>query len=449
MARVKDMTTGSISRLLIAFALPVLGSTVLQNVYNLVDASLAGHLYGAEALAAIGSTSSIYGLLVSLAVGMNGGFEIVLARAFGSHDTEKFRRAIVTMLVLNLITSITIAVISCLCIRPILHLMKTPEDIFTQASRYILIILAGIPVTAMYNMEASLMRSLGNSRTPLIFLIVASISNVILDLLFVVAFDWGVTGIALATILAQLISVILCFFYILKYYPELHFGKEHVKPEKGLYLEMLATGASMTLMSSIFTIGSVCVQSAINSLGTLTISAYTAARKITEFLNMPAIALARSMMVLVSQNYGAGKIERCRQARKLSMIYALCFSGLMIVIVLLFGAPLHKLISGNSDPEFRRLGLLYMRIEVAGFPVLNILQSIRMFMQGVGRKMVPIGSSTIELIGKLLFTWILIPKLGFLGVCISEPVLWIACTIFLIYSYIRVIRQLKEGAATI
>ena len=449
MARVKDMTSGSISRLLLAFALPVLGSNLLQNVYHLVDATLAGRLYGAEALAAIGATASIYSLLVSLATGMNGGFEIVLARAFGSHDEQKFRKAIVTMLVLNIITSFSIALLSCLCIRPILRLLNTPEDIFPQASRYILIILAGIPVTAMYNMEASLMRSLGNSRTPLLFLAVATAANVALDLLFVVAFDWGVTGIALATILAQFISVVLCFFYILKFYPELHFGREHMKPEKALYLEMFTTGLSMTLMSSIFSIGSVCVQSAINSFGTMTISAYTAARKITEFLNMPAIALARSMMVFISQNYGAGKIDRCRQARKLSMCYAIGISAVMIAVVLLFGARLHGLISGSDDPELRRLGVLYMRIEVGGFPVLNVLQSIRMFMQGVGRKLVPIGSSTIELIGKLLFTWVFIPMMGFLGVCISEPVLWVACTIFLIYSYIRVNKQLKEGAATI
>jgi len=448
-SRVKDMTSGSPGKLLLAFALPVLGSNLLQNVYNLVDATLAGHLYGASALAAIGATASIYGLLISLASGMNGGFEIVLARAFGSHDEEKFRRAIVTMLVLNLAVSGTIALLSCLLIRPILHLMNTPEDIFPQASRYILIILAGMPITAMYNMESSLMRSLGNSRTPLLFLIVSTLANVLLDLLFVLAFDWGVTGIALATILAQLTSAVLCFFYILRFYPELHFRREHTKPEKALYTEMFATGVSMALMSSIFSIGSVCVQSAINSFGTLTIGAYTAARKVTEFLNMPGISLARSLTVFVSQNYGAGKIERCKKACRLNMCYAIVLSICMILIVLLFGAPLHRLISGSDDPELTRLGVLYMRIEVGGFPVLNILQSIRMFMQGVGRKIVPIISSTIELIGKLLFTWIFIPMLGFLGVCISEPILWVACTIFLIFSYIHVTRQLQEGASTI
>ncbi len=448
-SRVRDMTEGKVGRVLLIFALPILCSNLLQNVYNLVDTTLAGHLYGETALAAIGATSSVYSLLVMLASGMNGGFEIVLARAFGSHDGEKFKRAVVTMLILNLCVSSGIALLSCCLIRPLLRLMNTPDDIFPQAARYITIILAGMPITALYNMESSLMRSLGNSRTPLLFLLISTCMNIVLDLVFVVAFDWGVAGIALATILAQLFSVLCCLLYIVKCYPELHFSRAHMSPSAALYKEMLATGLSMAMMNTIFSIGSVCMQSAINSLGTLTISAHTAARKLAEFMNMPQIALAHASATFISQNYGAGKIARCRSSWRHQILYAWCSAGVMILITFTLGPTLLRLISGSTDPEVLRLGTMYLRIENSGLPVLALLQATRMFMQGVGRKMVPIISSSIELVGKLVFTWLVIPYLGYFGVCISEPILWVACTIFLIGSYIKVNHELKEGLQTI
>lgn len=447
--RVKDMTVGPVGKTMLMFSIPILLSSLLQHAYNLVDTVIAGYLYGDHALAAIGASSSIYILLVGLATGINGGFELVLARAFGSHDEEKFKSSICAAMVLNLIVSGTIALLSCLLIRPILHLMNTPDEIFTQTMNYIIVILAGMPITSMYNYEASLMRSLGNSRTPLLFLAVASVANIILDLLFVAVLDWGVTGIALATILAQLTSVILCLFYIKRNYPELHFTKAHAKPVKALYNELLSTGFSMALMNSIYSLGSVCVQGAINSLGTVVISAHTAARKIYENMILVQTSLARGMTTMVSQNYGAGKIDRCHKAMRLQILYTVVWDFLLIFVAIFLGSTLVGLLGNSSDPEVLRMGRLYLICQTIGFPVLEILRATRMFLQGVGRKVIPMGSSTIELIGKIVFTFLVIPHLGYLGVCLTEPILWLACTIYLVIAYIRVSKTLKEGAQTI
>lgn len=445
-SRVRDMTSGPVGRTLLVFALPILCSNVLQNVYNLVDATLAGHLYGDGALAAIGASASLSALIITLAISMNGGFELVLARAFGSHDRPKFRRAIVTMLVLNLCISTLIAICGCLLSRPLLRLLNTPDEILPQSARYITIIIAGMPVTAMYNMESSLMRALGNSRTPLLFLCVATGLNLLLDLAFILIFDWGVAGLAAATVLAQLCSAALCLLHILRRYPELHVTRADAAPDSALYREMLATGFSMALMNSIFAIGTVCVQSAINALGTTIITAHTAARKLAEFMNMPQASLAYANATFISQNYGAGRLDRCRAGWKYQILYAWCSAALMLAVTFTLAPALVQLVSGSENPEVLRSGRLYLRIENAGLPVLALLQATRMYMQSIGQKLVPVVSSSIELAGKLLFTWIFIPHLGYLGVCISEPVLWVACTIFLLLSYVRVNRRLDRAA---
>lgn len=441
--RIKDMTTGPVGRTMLSFAIPIFLSSLLQHAYNLVDTIIAGYLYGDLALAAIGASSSIYALLVSLAVGINGGFELILARAFGSHNEEKFKSSICAALVLNLIISSTIALLSCLLIRPILHLMNTPADIFPQTMHYTLVILAGLPVTTMYNFEASLMRSLGNSRTPLFFLAIASCVNIVLDLVFVAVLDWGVMGIGLATILAQLASVLLCFFAILRRYPELHFTRQHARPVRALYGELFSTGISMALMNCIFSLGSVCIQGAINSLGTLVITAHTAARKLYETMIMLQTSIASAMTTVISQNYGAGRIDRCRKAMRCQLLYTILWDFALIILANTLGSTLVGLLSNSSDPEILRMGRIYLICQTAGFPILEVLRATRLFLQAVGHKIIPVLSSSIELVGKIIFTFLIIPHLGYFGVCLTEPILWCACTIFLVIAFFRVNRSLS------
>lgn len=446
--RVKDMTVGKVGHVLLLFALPFFFSSLLQNVYNLVDATLAGHFYGETALAAIGASSSIYVLVIMFANGLNTGFGIVLSRAFGSHDADKLKQAACTMLVLNLLISLILALLCCLLIGPVLRLLNTPEDIFVQARQYITIILAGLPVTAMYNMQSAMLRSLGNSRTPLMFLALSSCMNIVLDLAFVVLLDLGVAGIAFATVCAQLMSSILCFVHIRRHYPELHFTRMHAKPMRELYSEMFSSGMSVSVMMTIFNLGSVCIQSAINSLGTYTITAQTAARKLFDFMNLPQTSLSSALTTLVSQNYGAGKYDRCRQSWRLEILFALGTSALMILAANLFGPMLLRAISGSDNPAVLHDGMLYLRCQTAGFPILSILLGTRMYLQGVGSKIIPIASSIIELIGKVLFTFLIIPAMGFLGVCLVEPLLWVVCMLFLVGSFIRINRTLGQDSKT-
>ncbi len=447
--RVKDLTTGSIGKTLIAFALPFLLSNLLQNIYNLVDATIAGHMYGENALAAIGATASIYSLIIMFASGLNSGFGIVLARAFGSHDADKLRRAAGAMTVLNTAVHVLLAIVLCLLIGPILRLLNTPEEIFAQSKSYILIILAGLPITGVYNMQSGMLRSLGNSRTPLFFLAIASCLNVVLDLLFVMVLDWGMAGIALATVIAQLLSCILCAVHIRRHYPELRPNRSTLAFDRALYGEMLSTGISMSLMMAIFNLGSVCIQSAINSLGTYTITAHTAGRKLYEFMNMPQSALASALTTMVSQNYGAGKIDRCRKCWRNEILFAFVTSTVMILIANLAGPTLIRAVSGSSDPEVLKNGMLYLRFQTSGLPILAVLMATRMFMQGVGSKIIPILSSIIELIIKIAFTFLIIPRLGYFGVCLVEPLLWLICMLFLLAGFVRINRSLKEGAQTI
>jgi len=447
--RVNDMTTGPVGKTLILFALPFFLSSLLQNVYNLVDATLAGHLYGEAALAAIGTTTSIFTLITMFANGLNTGFGIVLSRAFGSHDPDKLKQSVAAMLVLNLIINVLLSIVTCVFIGPILRLLNTPEEIFSQAKAYISIILAALPITAMYNMQSAMLRSLGNSRTPLYFLAISSCLNVVLDLAFVLLLDWGVAGIALATVFAQLLSCVLCFIHILRHYPQLHFTRVHAQYNKTLYSEMLSSGASMSLMMTIFNLGSVCVQGAINSLGTYTITAQTAARKLYNLMNMPQTSLSSALTTVISQNYGAGKIERCKTAWRREIVFGLITSCTVILITNLFGPALIKAVSGSSDPEVLKNAMMYLRFHTFGFPILTILMGTRMFMQGVGSKIIPVVSSIIELVGKVLFTFLIIPRLGFFGVCLVEPTLWVICMLFLVINFVRISRNLKEGASTI
>lgn len=447
--RVRDMTTGPVGKTLILFALPFFFSSLLQNIYNLVDTALAGHLYGDAALAAIGATTSIFFLVTMFASGLNSGFGIVLSRAFGSHDPDKFKQAAAAMMALNLTVNILLAIIMCLVIGPFLRLLNTPEEIFAQAKSYISIILAALPITAMYNMQSSMLHSLGNSRTPLFFLAISSCLNIVLDLAFILLLDLGVAGLALATVLAQLVSCVLCFVHIRRHYPQLHFSRAHAKMNKALYSEMLSSGLSMSLMMTIFNLGSVFVQGAVNILGTNAIAAQTAARKLYNLMNMPQSNLSVALTTLVSQNYGAGKVERCKTAWRLEVIFGLITSFTVIIITNLFGPALLKAVSGSSDPEVLKNAMMFLRFHTAGFPILTVLMGTRMFMQGVGRKIVPIVSSIIELIGKVIFTFLVIPYLGFLGVCMVEPSLWVICMLFLVINFVRISRTLKEGASTI
>lgn len=347
--RTIDMTKGNAMRHIVMFAVPLFVGTLFQQAYNLVDTMIASYSLGDTAVAAIGSTSAIYSMIINFAGGLNNGYGIVIARAFGADDLPGVRKAAATMIKLNLGVAIALTVIVLPLLRPILHLLDTPEDIFDRAYTYILVILIGLIMTICYNMCAGFLRALGNSRVPLYFLILSCLINVCLDLLFMVALRMDVGGAAWATVIATAISALACGTYIIKRYKEFLPSGEEWKLTKKLVSEMFSAGISMGLMQSVFSLGSIILQKAINLLGTDVITAHTASRRIYEMIMMPLSTIGSANSTFVSQNLGAGHVMRIRRTLRRVMWLEAAWSLISLAIAWIGGGWLTELLLGTND----------------------------------------------------------------------------------------------------
>ena len=427
------MTEGSPYKIVLLFALPIFLSTVLQNFYNMVDTAIAGNMIGNHALAAIGATGAVYHIIITFAQGMNTGFSLLISRAFGSKDRDGVNLAVVWTLILNLAGVVVFTAGSLILLDPILRVMNTPEEIFSEAKTYIAIIFAGIPVTMAYNMGSSVLRSMGNSSTPLVALVLSSILNIVLNLTFVKVFGMGVEGLALATVAAQLLSAAFCIVYIVTRYRDIRFEKKQLRPEKGYVPEMFLTGLSMGLMSMIVSFGGAVLQSAVNGLGSLYIAGQIGGSKIEVFFLCMMTSVAMSVSTYVSQNFGAGK--KGRIVSGITATFVFCAVGCLICYAFALSplAPLAmKLITGSENEEIIQNGTRYIRVALFSSPFLCILLTLRGALQGMGHKVAPLVASAIEMGGKLLFAWALVPRYGYTAVCYCEPSLWVLCSAYLI-----------------
>ena len=429
-----DLLNGPIFKALVIFAIPLLISNIFQQLYNTVDTMIVGNFLGDTSLAAIGSCTSIYDLLVGFALGIGNGLAIVTARSFGAKDESLLKKSVATSLVIGIVSSIILTVLGSIFLRPLLQALNTPSEIINEAYSYISIIVIFIFIMFAYNLCAGLMRAIGNSIMPLVFLVVSSLLNIGLDVLFITQFNMGVMGAAVATVISQGVSVVLCIIYILKSVHILIPNKQHFNYDKDLYKEMLGQGLSMGFMSSIVSAGSVILQYGINNLGYLIIAGHTAARKLYMFFNMPFVAMALAISTFVSQNKGANQGKRIRSAMKIAYIYDVIMTAI-VTLILLFGAPLLvKLISGSSEPTVLNNGSLYLRIVGPFYMILGVLMQTRYALQGLGKKMLPLVSSIIEFFGKILFVVVFIPQFKYLAVIFCEPAIWCVMTIQLVYS---------------
>lgn len=441
-----DLIHGPIFQSLITFALPLLVSNVFQQLYNTVDTMVVGNYLGDVSLAAIGSCTSIYDLLVGFALGIGNGLSIVTARSFGSQNRELLKKSVASSIVIGLIVSIALTTIGMVCLHPLLELLNTPVDIIQEAYSYISVIVLFIVVMFAYNLCAGLMRAIGNSVMPLVFLIVSSLLNIVLDIFFITQFNMGIQGAAVATVISQGVSVILCIIYIFKKTQILLPSKKHFVVDKELYKELLGQGFSMGFMSSIVSAGSVILQYGINNLGYLIIAGHTAARKLYMFFNMPFTAMALAISTFVSQNRGANQRERIQKAMKYAYIYDVVMAAIVTIIILLFGSSLVKLISGSSESVVLDNGTLYLTIVGPFYAVLGVLMQTRYALQGLGQKLLPLISSIIEFVGKIIFVFIFIPQFQYMAVIFCEPVIWCVMCIQLVYSlytnpYMRGIKE--------
>lgn len=430
-----DLLNGPIFKSLVIFMIPLLISNVFQQLYNTVDTMIVGNYLGDTSLAAIGSCTSIYDLLVGFALGVGNGLSIVTARSFGSKDENLLRKSVASSIVIGIVVSLTITIIGSLILYPLLQLLNTPAEIIKEAYSYISVITLFIVVMFAYNLCAGLMRAIGNSVMPLIFLMVSSVLNIGLDILLITQFHMGVMGAAVATVISQGVSVLLCIIYILKKTRILLPSKEHFKVDRPLYNEMLGQGFSMGFMSCIVSAGSVVLQYGINNLGYLVIAGHTAARKLYMFFNMPFVAMAIAMSTFVSQNKGANQGKRIRQAIQSCYIYDIVMAGIVTVILLLFAPALVKFISGSSESIVLNNGAMYLRIVGPFYAVLGILMQTRYALQGIGMKILPLVSSIIEFVGKVIFVVLLIPQFEYMAVIFCEPAIWCVMAIQLVITF--------------
>ncbi len=429
-----DLIHGPIFQSLITFALPLFVSNIFQQLYNTVDTMVVGNYLGDVSLAAIGSCTSIYDLLVGFALGIGNGLAIVTARSFGSSDRELLKKSVASSIVIGIVVSVVLTTIGMIGLYPLLEILNTPVDIIQEAYSYISVIVLFIIVMFAYNLCAGLMRAIGNSVMPLVFLIVSSLLNVVLDILFITTFQMGIQGAAVATVISQGVSVVLCIIYMIKKTQILLPSKKHFQVDKDLYKELLGQGFSMGFMSSIVSAGSVILQYGINNLGYLIIAGHTAARKLYMFFNMPFTAMALAISTFVSQNRGANQRERIQKAMRYAYIYDVVMAAIVTVIILLFGSSLVKLISGSSESVVLDNGTLYLTIVGPFYAILGILMQTRYALQGLGQKLLPLISSVIEFVGKVIFAFLFIPQFEYMAVIFCEPVIWCVMCVQLVYS---------------
>lgn len=430
-----NLLKGNILKSLIVFAIPLFISNLFQQLYNTVDIMIVGNYLGDMSLAAIGASTAVYDLLVGFALGIGNGLSIVVARSYGADDKKVLKKSVAGSIIIGIFITIIIMVISKVLLMPLLRVLNTPVNIIEESYSYISMITLFVGVMFAYNLCAGLLRAIGNSFMPLIFLIISSLLNIGLDILFITRFNMGIKGAAVATIIAQGISVILCIIYIYLKTKILIPNKTNFNVGKELYKELLGQGLSMGLMMAIVSSGTVILQTAINGLGYLTIAGHTAARKLNSFCMMPIVAMSQSVSTFVSQNKGANQGERIRKSIYYSNLLAISW-GIIITVILFFIAPLLvKILSGSSEAIVINNGARYLRINAPFYGVLGILLNLRYSLQGLGKKILPLISSVIELVGKIIFVIVVIPSMDYLGVILCEPIIWCFMTVQLIYSF--------------
>lgn len=439
----KNMTEGNTTKLILAFALPVLLGNVFQQFYTMADTIMVGQILGVQALAAMGATASLSGLVIGLTTGVSMGVSIMIAQYYGANDKAGMKMATAGCIRLCALSAVVILVVAMILKKPILVLLQTPQTILGMADSYLTIIILGLFITMTYNMMASMLRAIGDSKTPLYFLIIASLVNIGLDYIFIANFHMGIAGAGYATVISQALSVVLCFIYLKKKYPMFILKKGEFHVEKEILHKQLTMGISMGLMNSIVSIGSVVLQSAVNSLGEITIAAHTAARKIVEMFMQPMMSIAIAVTTFTSQNLGAGKFKRIREGMKTSVWISFIWVIFVVIISFTHIDFFVELLVNANQTKVIQLAAYYTRISSIFYFVLAILFIYRNGLQGLGNGRSPILSSCIEMAVKIVVTFVLIPSTGYTGVCLAEPIAWSLMGPFLMYYFYKDLK-LKE-----
>lgn len=443
---VKDLTTGSPFRLILGFAVPLLFGMLFQQFYSMVDTIIVGRALGSGALAAVGSTGSVNFMIIGFCMGVCNGFAIPVAQMFGARDYRVLRKYVTNSALLSAIFAVIMTAATCIFCRQILIWMDTPGDIIEDAYSYIFIIFAGIPVIYLYNLLSAIIRSLGDSKSPLIFLGISSVLNILLDLLLVM--PMGVAGTAVATVVAQGISGILCLFYMKKKFDILRFEKEDWKLEKRYVIRLCGMGIPMGLQYSITAIGSVVLQTAVNSLGSLAVASVTAASRISQFFCCMFDALGSTMATFAGQNIGAKKLERVDAGIRTSAMIGTVYSLLAFAVLFFFGKNISLLFVDSTETEIISNAHQMLIVNALFYVAVMFVNVVRFAIQGMGYSKLAILAGVCEMIARSVVGFAFVPIFGYNAVCFANPVAWIMADLFLIPAYVKLLRTMKKRFGT-
>ena len=443
-----DMTKGSPVKLILAFMIPTYLGNIFQQFYNLVDSIVAGRYIGVNALAAIGSTTSLIFLVIGWLNGITSGFSIRVAQSFGAKDFKRMRH-FVAMSVLLCLAFVVVMTLGLLVLNyPILRMMNVPADIIDDTAAYMAIIYAGLFVTAAYNAFAAVLRALGDSKSPLYFLIASALINVVLDVVFIVVFHMGVEGCAYATVIAQGVSAVLCLVYIKKKFEILKLGREDFYRDFTTMGQLLSMGVPMGLQFSITAIGTIIVQGAINVFGAVYIAGFSAAGKIQNLVTSVFIAFGATIATYVGQNRGAGKVERIRQGIHCTQVMILVGSAVMFLIIHFLGGPLTYIFVDSSQTEVIAAAKQYFTTVAWCYPFLGSIFLYRNALQGMGYGFVPMMGGVFELIARsVVVALVARAGWGFVGTCAADPAAWIAALIPIVPYYFYMMHKILPKTA--
>ncbi len=444
---VKDLTDGRPLRLILGFMIPLMFGLLFQQFYSLADTLVVGRFLGVEALSGVGSTSSVNFLILGFCNGICSGFAIPVAQKFGQKDFENLRKYVANIIWLGILVAAVMTAITAMFCKPILLLMNTKEEFFDEAYLYISIIFYGIPTTMLYNMLSGIIRSLGDSKTPLYFLIIASALNVILDLVTVLVFDMGVEGPALATVISQAVSGFLCLIYMTRKYDILKMKKGEMRPSLPHMKRLCGMGIPMGVQYSVTAVGSMILQSAVNSFEAAHVAAIVAGGKVINFFACPMNALGTTASTFAAQNLGAGKFDRIRKSISVFLLISVVCSVFTFVVIFFFGEPLTAFFVDGDDAslvaDVIEYAQLYLLLNGIFYFTLGVLHTFRFSLQGLGYPKLAIFAGVIEMLSRVLIAWVFAPMFGFAAICSAHPIAWSAASLFLIPCYFVIMRRLE------
>ena len=431
----KDMTSGSPAKLIFGFAIPMFLGLLFQQFYSMVDTLIVGKFLGVNPLAGVGSTTSLNFMVLGFCMGVCNGFAIPVAQMFGAKEEHRLRRYVTNGAWLCIVFSIVMTLVVVAVCRPVLVLMQTPEEIFEYAYVYIVIVFWGIPCTFLYNILAAIIRSLGDSKTPVIFLAISSGINIVLDLVFVLLFGMGVEGPAIATVLAQGVSGIICLWYMYRKFPVLHASREEWRPEFSYMGKLCYIGIPMGLQYSVTAIGTLVLQAAVNGLGAAVVAGVTAGQKINAFIQCPLEALGQTMAPYAGQNMGAEKYDRIGKGLKSAVGMGFAVSVLCFVLAIFFGKQLTMLFVDASETTIISYSYQFLLYCTGGYCLLTLVNTVRFTIQGMGFSVFAILSGIMEMIARILAATVVVQMIGFAGTCLAHPMAWLFADVFLIPAF--------------